>query len=78
MERSIPGPPEPPELPRPPVASSRSRDELLAAHREARERRATAELGGEEYLAAIEAIAEIEVEIARLDRAAEPPVMRTR
>jgi hypothetical protein len=45
-----------------------ARAELLAQWREARRRRDGAPLGGEEFRAAAEEIARIEVEIARLDR----------
>jgi hypothetical protein len=45
-----------------------ARAELLARWREARRRRDAAPLGGEEFRAAAEEIARIEVEIARLDR----------
>ncbi len=53
--------------------SSSTEADLLAAHRAARARRAAAPLGSEEYLAAIEEIAHIEVELARLGREASPP-----
>jgi hypothetical protein len=47
-----------------------SRDELLVLHAEARRRRAAAPLGGEEYQAACEDIATIEVRIAEIEIAA--------
>lgn len=47
-----------------------SRDELLREHAEQRHRRDAAPLGSDEYEAAAIRIGEIEVEIARLERAA--------
>ena len=52
-----------------------SRAELLARHAAARERRNAAALGSQEFQAACEEIAGIEVEIARLERAANPPLV---
>ena len=46
-----------------------TREQLMAQWREARGRRDAAPLGGEEFRAAAEEIARLEVEIARLDRA---------
>ncbi len=57
----------------PPEGSSR--DELLAAHRAARARRAAAPLGSEAYREAAEEVGRIEVEIARRERAAHPARM---
>jgi hypothetical protein len=51
-----------------------TRDELLALHRETRRRRNAAAHGSEEHVAAIDLIGRIEVEIARLERAMDPPV----
>jgi hypothetical protein len=45
-----------------------TRDELMAQWREARRRRDAAPLGGDDFRAAAEEIARIEVAIARLDR----------
>jgi hypothetical protein len=45
-----------------------TRDQLMAQWREARRRRDAAPLGGDEFRAAAEEIARIEVAIARLDR----------
>ncbi|HXG40761.1 MAG TPA: hypothetical protein VNJ28_07435, partial [Candidatus Limnocylindrales bacterium] len=50
-----------------------SREELLVRHAEARRRRNAAPLGSEEYRAAAEEVARIEVEIARLERSLDPP-----
>ncbi len=51
----------------------RTREELLVQHAEARRRRNAAPLGSEEHRAAVADIAQIEVEIARIERAMEPP-----
>lgn len=51
-----------------------TREELLALHRETRRRRNAAPHGSEEHVAAIDLIARIEVEIARLERAMDPPL----
>jgi hypothetical protein len=45
-----------------------TRDQLMAQWREARRRRDAAPLGGDDFRAAAEEIARIEVAIARLDR----------
>ena len=52
-----------------------SRDELLALHRETRRRRNAAAHGSEEHKAAIALIGRIEVEIARIERAMDPPLV---
>jgi hypothetical protein len=51
-----------------------TREELLALHRETRRRRNAAPHGSEEHVAAIDLIGRIEVEIARIERAMEPPL----
>lgn len=51
-----------------------SRDALLILHREARHRRDAAPLLSEERAAACEEIARIEVHIARIERAMDPPL----
>ena len=51
-----------------------SREALLALHREARHRRDAAPLLSEERAAASEEIARIEVHIARIERAMDPPL----
>ncbi len=50
-----------------------SREKLIVQWREARRRREAAELGSDAYRAALEDIARIEVEIARIERAMDPP-----
>jgi hypothetical protein len=50
-----------------------TREKLIAQWQEARRRRAAAELGSDAYTAALEDIARIEVEIARIERAMDPP-----
>jgi hypothetical protein len=50
-----------------------TRGELLALHRETRRRRNAAAHGSEEHVAAIDLLGRIEVEIARLERAMDPP-----
>ncbi len=50
-----------------------TRDELLVLHRETRRRRNAAPHGSVEHVAAIDLIGRIEVEIARLERAMDPP-----
>jgi hypothetical protein len=52
-----------------------TREELLAQHAEARRRRNAAALGSDEHRAAVIRIAEIEVEIARIERAMDPPLV---
>jgi hypothetical protein len=51
-----------------------TREELLALHGETRRRRNAAPHGSEEHVAAIDLIGRIEVEIARLERAMDPPL----
>jgi hypothetical protein len=51
-----------------------TRAELLALHATVRRRRNSAELGGSDYRAAAAEIARIEVEIARIERAMDPPL----
>ncbi len=52
-----------------------TREELLALHRETRKRRNAAAHGSEVHAAAIDLIGRIEVEIARLERAMDPPLV---
>lgn len=52
-----------------------TRDELLALHRETRRRRNAAAHGTEEHVAAIDLLARIEVEVARIERATDPPLV---
>jgi hypothetical protein len=51
-----------------------TREELLALHGETRRRRNKAAHGSEEHVAAIDLLGRIEVEIARLERAMDPPL----
>jgi len=50
-----------------------TRDELLALHALERRRRAEAALGGSEFQAASQRLAEIEIQIARIERSLDPP-----
>jgi hypothetical protein len=52
-----------------------ARSALIAEHAAARAARNAAQLGSEEHRAAVTRIAEIEIEIARLERAADPPLV---
>jgi hypothetical protein len=51
-----------------------SRDELLALHAQTRRRRNAAPHGSAEHVAAVDLIGRIEVEIARIERAMDPPL----
>jgi hypothetical protein len=62
-----------PSSPNPPIAAAIS--ELLGHHVAARQRRNAATLGSPEYRAASEDVARIEVEIARIGRSADPPLV---
>jgi len=50
-----------------------TREELLELHRTTRKRRNAAPHGSEEHRAAIDLIGRIEVEVARIERAIDPP-----
>jgi hypothetical protein len=52
-----------------------TRDELMALHRATRSRRNAARHGSEEHAAAIDLIGRIEIEIARIERAMDPPLV---
>ena len=52
-----------------------TRDELLALHAQTRKRRNAAAHGSDEHAAAIDLIGRIEVEIARIERAMDPPLV---
>jgi len=52
-----------------------TRDELLALHRETRRRRNAAAHGSPEHVAAIDLLGRIEVEVARIERAMDPPLV---
>jgi len=56
-----------------PATQEPTREELLRQHAEARRRRDAAPLGSEEYRRAAAEVGRIEVEIARLERAMDPP-----
>ena len=68
--------PEKRAKPRPTKGSGlpQTRAELMELHRETRARRNTAPHGSKEHVAAIDLIGRIEVEIARLERAMDPPL----
>jgi hypothetical protein len=55
------------------TAPDLTRDELLALHAVARQRRNAAPLGSHEWEAATREVGRIEVEIARVERAMDPP-----
>jgi hypothetical protein len=55
------------------TAPDQTREELLALHAEARRRRNTAQLGSHEWEEATREVGRIEVEIARVERAMDPP-----
>jgi hypothetical protein len=52
-----------------------SREALIALHRAARRRRDAAPLESEERAAAMEEIGRIEVQVARIERAMDPPLV---
>lgn len=52
-----------------------TREELLALHRETRAKRNAAEWGSKEHVEAIDLIGRIEIEIARIERAMDPPIV---
>jgi hypothetical protein len=52
-----------------------TRTDLLALHRETRSRRNAARHGSREHVEAIELIGRIEIEIARIERAVDPPLV---
>ena len=56
-------------------ALPQSRDELLALHRETRRRRNAAAHGSPEHVAAVDLLGRIEVEVARIERAMDPPLV---
>jgi hypothetical protein len=56
----------------PPLPQTRA--ELLELHRQTRARRNAAAHGSEEHVAAIALIGRIEIEIARIERAMDPPL----
>jgi len=52
-----------------------TRDALLALHRETRRRRNAAAHGSPEHVAAIALLGRIEIEVARIERAMDPPLV---
>jgi hypothetical protein len=52
---------------------AKTRDQLLAEHAEARRRRNAAALGSEAWEKASDEVGRIEIEIARIERAMDPP-----
>ena len=56
-------------------ALPQTRDELLELHRDTRRRRNAAAHGSPEHVAAIDLLGRIEVEVARIERAMDPPLL---
>ena len=52
-----------------------TRDELLELHRQTRRQRNAAAHGSPEHVAAIDLLGRIEVEVARIERAMDPPLV---
>ena len=52
-----------------------TREGLLALHRETRRRRNAATHGSPEHVAAIALLGRIEIEVARIERAMDPPLV---
>ena len=57
------------------IATAGTREALLALHKEARARRNAAEGGSPEWAQAQSEVGRIEVEIARIERAMDPPLV---
>ncbi len=57
------------------VAPATTREDLLERHRDARRRRNAAEPGSHEWEQASADVGRIEVEIARIERAVDPPLV---
>ena len=57
-----------------PAPLPQTREELLTLHRETRRRRNQASHGSPEHVEAIDLLGRIEVEIARIERAMDPPL----
>jgi len=60
-------------MPAKPAPAPMTREELLEEHAAARRRRNAAPLGSEAFKEAVVEVEQIEVEIARLERAMDPP-----
>jgi len=58
-----------------PTPLPQTRDELLALHRGTRARRNAAAHGSPEHVAAIDLLGRIEIEVARIERAMDPPLV---
>jgi hypothetical protein len=58
-----------------PGSLPQTREELLALHRETRAKRNAAEWGSKEHVEAIDLLGRIEIEIARVERAMDPPLV---
>ena len=58
-----------------PTTLPQTRDELLDLHRETRRKRNAAKHGSPEHVAAIELLGRIEIEVARIERAMDPPLV---
>ena len=56
------------------TALPQTREELMALHRETRAKRNAAEHGSKAHVDAIDLIGRIEIEIARIERAMDPPL----
>jgi hypothetical protein len=57
-----------------PANLPQTRQELLDLHRETRSKRNRAAHGSEEHVEAIDLLGRIEIEIARIERAMDPPL----
>ena len=57
------------------VGPATTREELLVEHRDARRRRNAAEPGSHEWEQASAEVGRIEIEIARIERATDPPLV---
>ncbi len=66
----------PPKASKPPKAPKlpQTREALLDLHRDTRKRRNKAKHGSPEHVEAIDLLGQIEVEIARIERAMDPPL----
>jgi len=58
-----------------PVELPQTREALLALHRETRRRRNAAAHGSPEHVEAIDLLGRIEVEVARIERSMDPPLV---
>ncbi|OGO53518.1 MAG: hypothetical protein A2Z32_09330 [Chloroflexi bacterium RBG_16_69_14] len=58
-----------------PAPLPQTRDGLLVLHRETRRRRNAAPHGSPEHVAAIDLLGRIEIEVARIERAMDPPLV---